>query len=362
MTGSVGISGSLSVNGTTTITGTLIQQNITDGTNLIGLNTSNSVRQFNLFSTTTYSSLGTVTNNPLYLGTNDTTILTIAATTGNVGIGTTSPLNVFQVGTTFPITFNSNYPQIHFNSYYDSGYKVVSTGYGSHMYLDGSTGKLIYQNGPSSVSAGGLYSPTTKFVIDTDGNVGIGTASPTQLLQVGGNAASMAIGDGLTTNGTSRLKFTSSNSVTNWQISNNDSIAGAFEIMPSTAAGGKTFTTPVFSIASTGAATFSASVKATTGFNSLTGTNSVANTTWTAIYLIPDTQAAEGVYYVYAHYNDASDGMAYLQVLADRTYARSINGSNSTVQVRLSGKYIEVYQSYGATVDIQWSILIQKLR
>jgi hypothetical protein len=203
---------------------------------------------------------------------------------------------------------------------------------------------------------------TNVMVLNELGNVGIGTTSPTQLLQVGGNAASMAIGDGLTTNGTSRLKFTSSNSVTNWQISNNDSIAGAFEIMPSTAAGGKTFTTPAFSIASTGAATFSASVKATAGFNSLTGTNSVANTTWTAIYLIPDTQAAEGVYYVYAHNNDASDGMAYLQVLADRTYARSINGSNSTVQVRLSGKYIEVYQSYGATVDIQWSILIQKLR
>jgi hypothetical protein len=55
-----------------TFTGTLIQQNITDGTNLIGLNTSNSVRQFNLFSTTTYSSFGTVTNNPLLISTNDT--------------------------------------------------------------------------------------------------------------------------------------------------------------------------------------------------------------------------------------------------------------------------------------------------
>jgi hypothetical protein len=174
-TGATTLSGALT--GTSaTFTGTLIQQNITDGTNLIGLNTSNSVRQFNLFSTTTYSAFGTATNNPLLISTND----------------------------------------------------------------------------------------TERMRITSGGNVGIGTASPTQLLQVGGNAASMAIGDGLTTNGTSRLKFTSSNSVTNWQISNNDSIAGAFEIMPSTAAGGKTFTTPAFSIASTGAATFSSTVNAHT--------------------------------------------------------------------------------------------------
>jgi hypothetical protein len=101
MTGSVGISGSLSVNGVSTLqgaltgtsatfTGTLIQQNITDGINLIGLNTSNSVRQVNLFSTTVYSFLGTVTNNPLYLGTNDTVRLTITSG-GNVGIGTSTP-------------------------------------------------------------------------------------------------------------------------------------------------------------------------------------------------------------------------------------------------------------------------------
>jgi hypothetical protein len=68
------------------------------------------------------------------------------------------------------------------------------------------------------------------------------------------------------------------------------------------------------------------------------------------------------LYNVYGHYGDDSGGMAYLQVLVDRTHVRSINGSNSTVQVRLSGRYIEVYQSYGTTLDIQWSILIQKLR
>jgi hypothetical protein len=82
-----------------TFTGTLIQQNITDGTNLIGLNTSNSVRQFNLFSTTTYSSFGTVTNNPILILTNDTERMRISSA-GNVGIGTTSALQTLTLAGT----------------------------------------------------------------------------------------------------------------------------------------------------------------------------------------------------------------------------------------------------------------------
>jgi len=92
------------------------------------------------------------------------------------------------------------------------------------------------------------------------------------------------------------------------------------------------------------------------------GTQSTANTTWTTVYTIPQTTAAQGIYYVYAHYLDGVDGMAFIQILADRTYRRSINGSNgATVSVRLDGNNIQVYQSYGVTLNIDWSILIQKL-
>lgn len=115
-------------------------------------------------------------------------------------------------------------------------------------------------------------------------------------------------------------------------------------------------------IASTGAATFSSSVEAA-GFYSYKGTTSVANATWVTIYTIPSTQAGEGVYNAYAHYNDDTGGMAFTQVLADRTYLREINNSDgATVLMQISGRNIQVYQSYGVTVDIQWSILWQKLR
>ena len=121
--------------------------------------------------------------------------------------------------------------------------------------------------------------------------------------------------------------------------------------------------TNLLTILGSGAATFSSSVKATTGFNSLTDTIGVANVTWVTIYNIPATQAAEGVYNVYAHYNDDSGGMAFTQILADRTHLREINNSDgATVLIQLSGRNIQVYQSYGTTVNIDWSILIQKLR
>jgi hypothetical protein len=99
------------------------------------------------------------------------------------------------------------------------------------------------------------------------------------------------------------------------------------------------------------------------GFNSYTGTVSAANVTWVTIYTIPSTQAAEGVYYAYGHYNDDSGGMAFTQVLADRSSVRAINASNgATVLIQLSGRNIQVQHSYGVTVDIQYSILWQKLR
>ena len=97
---------------------------------------------------------------------------------GKVGIGTTSPLNVFQIGTAFPINFNANYPQIQFNSYLQGGaYKVASSGFGSTIYLNGANGTLLYQSGDST-AANSTYTATTKFVINKLGNIGIGTESP----------------------------------------------------------------------------------------------------------------------------------------------------------------------------------------
>jgi hypothetical protein len=84
--------------------------------------------------------------------------------------------------------------------------------------------------------------------IDKNGNVGIGTTNPGYALQVGTTGSSVALGGAPTANGSGRLKFINSNTATNWQISSNDSSAGALEFTPSTAGGGSGFATPAMLI------------------------------------------------------------------------------------------------------------------
>ena len=116
----------------------------------------------------------------------DTNTLFVDASANKVGIGTTSPLNALQIGSTFPITMNSNYPDIHFNSYYSSPYyRTVTTGYGGRLSFNGATGLISFQVGPSSTTAGNNYSPATALAIDKSGKVGIGgVASPAHNLDI----------------------------------------------------------------------------------------------------------------------------------------------------------------------------------
>ncbi len=89
------------------------------------------------------------------------------------------------------------------------------------------------------------------FVAST-GNVGIGTTAPLTQFQVGDTGGIISLGGTPVSNGSGYLKFVNSNTVKNWQISTNDTVSGAFEIIPSTVAGGSTFTSPSFLIASDG--------------------------------------------------------------------------------------------------------------
>jgi hypothetical protein len=95
---SVGSLSGLTITGTFngthgTFIGTLIQQNITNGINLIGLNSSNGTRRGNLYVTDTYCELQTPSTIPLYLSTNGTARITLDGSTGaalfsSLGTGT----------------------------------------------------------------------------------------------------------------------------------------------------------------------------------------------------------------------------------------------------------------------------------
>jgi hypothetical protein len=234
---------------TTLTTGSLYD----DGTN-VGIGTTNPVvkleiigdiRQKSLagnsqgFNITNNSSTDVVSltnyyNAAMTFGTNNTERMRIASD-GNVGIGTTSPsatLDLYQSSGTTSI-------------------KMVSAGIGSKTYL--LTSQLI------GVSNGGfgIQNQTDsryELVINANGNVGIGTTSPSRpihayittgpvmRLQTSGSNAAIEFAPSLGTG----------NGLFNWLIGAQYNVSNAFEITPSTAINGSTFSTPALVVTSGG--------------------------------------------------------------------------------------------------------------
>jgi hypothetical protein len=183
------------------------------------------------------------------------------ANAGNVGIGTTAPTSKLHIEE--PTTTAGT-----------AGINVQKTG----TITGNSYGVLSQTTGTATTNYAGFFTAsgaTNNYgLVVSAGNVGIGTTAPAYQLQVGTGGTEMSIGGDPTSNASGRLKFINSNSVTNWQISTNDSVSGAFEITPSTAVGGNNFvTTPAMKISSVGAVTISnlgsGTVQATAGVLSI---------------------------------------------------------------------------------------------
>ena len=171
------------------------------------------------------------TANPLQLGVNTAVSMTLL-NGGNVGIGTSAPGSLLDVRGSIRSSLVGN-------QYIATQMDSTSLG----TVLTNSTGTdMRFNCGATEYMR----------ILGASGNVGIGTSAPGYLLQVGTSSATMSIGGAPVNNGTARLVFRSSNSTTNWQVSTNDSYAGALEFMPSTAAGGGTFTTPLMFITTGG--------------------------------------------------------------------------------------------------------------
>jgi hypothetical protein len=179
----------------------------------------------------------TVNNYPLVLGTNDNEVMRLL-TNGNVGIGTTGPTSKFQVnnnagtgsafyvdagnpsgtttlfehtGANTPVAFaitKSGYSgsSVDFGILYiDMAHNVVGGGSNMHFTLRNSSGNRDEYGGlgasivtnTAGATAGRLNFYTTnagatrniRMVVNPDGNVGIGTTSPEQKLQIGNGTA-----------------------------------------------------------------------------------------------------------------------------------------------------------------------------
>ena len=144
------------------------------------------------------TTLGTQNNFALNLVTNNTTRIRIA-NNGRVAVGTNS-FNKAKlttdgaVGNTMAlfgssvhgISLVNDNPTVGFNNYYNSGWKTLNAGYSGWISVDNATGNMQFASCPNGAKDAATV-PSVRMTIAQNGNVGIGTTSPSSLLHVAGN-------------------------------------------------------------------------------------------------------------------------------------------------------------------------------
>jgi len=189
------------------------------------------------------------TSSILQLQTGGTTAVTVDASQ-NVGIGTASPGYKLEVAnnqngaatSSVSNTSSGTSASARFLALGDAGnasFGMTSSGYTD---ITGATDALLINAGSASGGMVFALDGVSKMKMDSSGNVGIGTSSPAQKLQVNGKAI---IG---TYAGTGAyglyLRSDAENTHYNWQISTQHTVNGAIEFARSTAVGGSTFNSP----------------------------------------------------------------------------------------------------------------------
>ncbi len=126
-------------------------------------------------------------NNDLIFQTEGNTRLVINDDTGYVGIGTTNPQEKLQIGNTFTFHDSGN-KVIGFLYKPSGGLDLDATKYSAEIRFDPTGGNLRFGTSSSLTN-----NPSGHLAITKDGNVGIGTDSPTAKLEVLGMANNAAI-------------------------------------------------------------------------------------------------------------------------------------------------------------------------
>jgi hypothetical protein len=119
---------------------------------------------------------------------------------GNVGIGNLNPnlaglvvdkkvgnVQAMFGSNTSGVSIESNFPGIHFNSYFNGTRKTISTGYTAGAEMDPTTGTFSIYTSPTTTTIGSTASVFNRLSIDKDGNVGIGNSAASEKLDVTGN-------------------------------------------------------------------------------------------------------------------------------------------------------------------------------
>jgi hypothetical protein len=148
--------------------------------------TGNHVLDFGLSSTSTYSWLQSRSRTTY--GTNFDLILNPNG--GNVGIGTTSPGDPLVVGS-FALHDGGN--KVIAFGYSPGAGRNLLTGFPAEIRLEPANGRLSFGTSATSFTSGTTPTVLTRMVITSQGNVGIGTVTPSVHLQVAGDIIANSI-------------------------------------------------------------------------------------------------------------------------------------------------------------------------
>jgi hypothetical protein len=241
----------------TTSPGTKLQVNSTAGT--YGITNTNGTVTIGTYieASNTYASFGTSSNHPIGFFTNNNAPQMYINTSGNVGIGTTSPSEKLEIYGSAAAT--SNFTALKLTNGSDGGLKIlfsnaVSSELASIIAGVSSAGAgtddgtLIFSTATNAVSA-------ERMRITSGGLVGIGTSSPSYLLDVNGTGSfTNTSGETLILSkptGPSIQFNKTATTAQGWQLSGEET---AFKLFNTT-----TSTVP-FQLATSGAATFTGNV------------------------------------------------------------------------------------------------------
>ncbi len=169
---------------------------------------------------------------------------------GNAGIGTTSPATALQVLGTTSTTLTIGGTT---NSAADANI-FLRTGTAKNAWMLAAQNNAInvFEITPST-SEGGTTFTTPAFAIMQSGKVGVGTTSPITTFHVLGPSSTTVTVGGTTSSAADANIFLRTGSTKYaWMIGAQNNANNVFEITPSTTTGGSTFNTPALSVLQSG--------------------------------------------------------------------------------------------------------------
>jgi hypothetical protein len=174
---------------------------------------------------------------------------------GNLGLGVTpsswgTSNKVFETTFGTSIIGRTDFSAFGRNFFYNSSDAAIYTNNGNATAYFQTAGQHIWANSASG-TAGNAISFTQAMTLDASGRLGIGTTSPNRKLEI--STTSNGIPLRLQTDGSNTgIEYIGGSSNFNFFVGKQYNVSNAFEITPSTVAGGTTFTTPALVVNSSG--------------------------------------------------------------------------------------------------------------